>query len=115
MKIKDLTKEQAIEIAKLIYGYEESYLKNCIKSDFEFEYQPYDHTWYEDAREYARVTFMGIVFGNTTEKIMLEINTNLDCYLYYCRADGAHSLGSRNQYKIQNKFKEWNIEPNDAN
>lgn len=113
-KLKDITKEQAIEIAKLIYPFSNELpgtKETGIKSDFEFKYQPYDATWYEDAREFIRVSFKGITFGETVDNLIMEINKNLDCHLYYSRKDGLHSIGCTNQYAIQKKFIEWEIEP----
>jgi hypothetical protein len=105
--IKDLTKEQAIEIAKLIYPFNETVI-----GEYDFHYQPYDSTWLDDAREFVQVKFRGITFGNTVDELMLHININLDCWFYYCRNNGAHSLPTRNQHAIQKKFIEWEIEPN---
>ena len=104
-ELKDLTPEQAIEIAKLVYGY-----PNWIKSDFAVVYQPYDETWFADAREYLRVNFEAIVFGDKIDRIILEIDTELNCWLYYSR-DMMYDLPTRNQYHIQKKFMEWNIFP----
>ena len=75
--IKDLTKEQAIEIAKLIYPY-----SDVVEGDYDFHYQPHDRTWFEDAREFVRLTFKGITFGDKVDNLMLEINKNLDCWFY---------------------------------
>lgn len=108
MKIlKDLTKEQTIEIAKLIYPFSDT-----IEGEYDFTYQQYDPMWYEDAREFVRLKFRGIAFGDTVDNLMLIINKNLDCWFYYCRPDGAHSLPSINQHAIQKKFIKWGIEPN---
>lgn len=106
MKLKDLTKEQAIEIVLLIYPFSAD-----VKSDYEFHYQPYDPTWYEDAREYVRVSFKGITFGDTVDDIILEINSIFDCWLYYSRKDGLHTIPNRNQHAAQKKFIEWGAEP----
>jgi len=105
-KLKDLTKEQAIEIAKLIYPYSDKF-----EPEYEFKYQPYDKSWFEDAREFVRLEFKGIAFGDKIDNLMLEINKNLDCWFYYCREDGAHDLPSRNQCAVQRKFIEWGFEP----
>jgi hypothetical protein len=106
MKLKDITKAQAIEIAKLVYGF-----PDWITSDkFEFKYQPYDETWYEDACELVRINFEAIVFGETSYKIQVEILTNLNCVVYYL--DGhLKFLPVRNQYLTQKKFQEYGIEP----
>jgi len=107
MKLKDLTKEQTIEIAQLIYPFSDD-----VKSDYVFHYQPYNKEWFEDAREYVRLTFRGVTFGDTVDDLVLDINKNLDCWFYYSRKDGLHTLPSRNQHAVQKKFIEWNIEPN---
>jgi hypothetical protein len=105
-KLKDLTKEQAIEIVQLIYPFSAD-----VKSDYDFHYQAYNPEWYEDAREYVRVSFKGITFGNTVDNIILEITSILDCWMYYSREDGLHTIPNRNQYKVQSKFIEWGFEP----
>lgn len=105
-KLKDLTKEQAIEIAQLIYSFSDE-----VETDYDFTYQPYDWTWYEDAREFVRLKFRGFTFGNTVDNLILDINKNLDCWFYYSRKDGLHGLPSRNQCAVQRKFIEWGFEP----
>jgi hypothetical protein len=105
MKIKDLTKEQTIEIAKLIYPFSDT-----VEGEYEFSYQPYDPTWYEDAREYVQLKFKGVTFGTTIDTLIFQINKNLDCWFYYSR-DSMYTLPSRNQHAIQKKFIEWGIEP----
>jgi hypothetical protein len=108
MELKDLTKEQTIEIAKLIYPFK-------IENDFEFHYQPYDETWMDDAREFVELKFNGIVFGDKAYPLRLEILPNLDCWFYYIKFDEkigynvSHSLPSRNQHKIQKLFIKWGI------
>ncbi len=114
MELKDLTQEQAIEIAKLCYNFDKG-----IKSDFEFHYQPYNETWLDDAREFVTVIFQGIIFADKVYKVKLEIHSNLDCYLFYLDKDKRTELpfpvyqliGCNNQHKIQKKFIEWNISP----
>ena len=105
-KLKDLTKEQAIEIAKLIYSF-----SDAVETDYDFTYQPYDRTWYEDAREFVRLKFRGVTFGDTVDNLILDINKNLDCWFYYSRKDGLHGLPSTNQCAVQRKFIEWEFEP----
>lgn len=106
MKLKDLTKEQAIEIAQLIYPFH-----NEVHSNYSFYHQPYDLSWYSDAREYVRLLFRGITFGDTQDDLILEITPTLDCWFYYSRKDGLHTLPSRNQHAVQKKFIEWGFEP----
>lgn len=110
MKIKEITPDQAFEIAKMVYGFPE-----WIKSDFKFEYQPYDESMYEDAAELVRVCFDAIVFADKTEKITLIIDVQLNCWLHFVRNKGgnivAESLPSRNQHAVQKKFIEWGFEP----
>lgn len=105
-RLSDLTEEQAIEIAKLIYPY-----FGEMETEYEFQYQQYDPSWFEDARECARVKFKGITFGNKVDKLMMEIDKNLSCWFYYCREDGVHDLPTHNQCAIQRKFIEWGFEP----
>jgi len=103
--IKDLTKEQVIEISKLIYPFSDT-----VDGEYEYHYQSYDASWYEDAREYVQLKFKGITFGDTFDTLILQINTNLDCWFYYSR-DSMNTLPSRNQAAVQRKFIEWKIEP----
>lgn len=105
-KLKDITKDQAIEIAKLIYPFFDD-----LKTDYDFHYQPYDKVWLEDAREFVRLRFRGFIFGDRVEDLMIEITKTLDCWFYYIRDDGTHHLPSRNQCAVQRKFIEWGIEP----
>ena len=105
-KLKDLTKEQAIEIAKLIHPFSDE-----VKTNYKFHYQPYDKSWFEDAREFVTLEFKGITFGNTIDNLIIEINKNLDCWFYYIRESGYHTLPSRNQSAVQRKFIEWEFEP----
>lgn len=107
--LKDLTREQAIQIAKLIYDFDKG-----IKSDFDFTYQPYDETWLDDAREYIQVKFNGIVFADKVYPLILEINPSLDCDLYYLEDDPKgfkcmKLIGCRNQNQIQKLFIKWGI------
>lgn len=103
MEIKDLTNEQARELAELLYPFE-------IMGTFKMKYQPYIEDWYEDARELIRIEFKGITFGNKVEPIHIHIDVDLNCWVYYSRGM-LHSLPTRNQYKVQEKFREWNIFP----
>lgn len=105
-RLKDITKEQAIEIAKLIYPFSDG-----VKGEYDFTYQPYDPTWYEDAREFVRLKFRGVTFGDTVDNIILDIEKNFDCWLNYSRPDGLHILPTRNQYAIHKQFIDWGFEP----
>jgi len=125
-QIKDLTKEQVIEIAKLVYPF-----NDWIKSDIEVKYQPYDKTWL-DPQEYWFVKFDGITFGDKVDTYRLWIYPTLNLEFDAIRKhpdtfteankmkviesgnDQMVMLGSfplRNQYFVQKKFMEWNIEP----
>lgn len=108
MHIKDLTEEQSKVIAKLAYGFED-----LIKSDFTVKYQPFDGSWYEDAREFVLVSFEGIVFGDKAYKIYVDISPDLNVYVGFSSPTGLgrESLPVRNQYDIQKKFREWQILP----
>lgn len=107
MTLKDITQEQAIEITKLVFGYPE-----WITSDFEFKYQPYIEEWYEDAREYVRVKFVGYFAGDNTAEYKVEINTNLDANIWYSYKDELNKiLPTRNQNQIQNLFNQWGFKP----
>lgn len=125
--LKDLTKEQVIEITKLVYPF-----KDWIKSEIEVIYQPYDETWLDDAQEYWFVKFDGITFGDKVDTYRLWIYPSLDLEFDAIRKNPDNfteenkmkiigsgkeqmvMLGSfplRNQYLTQKKFMEWNIEP----
>lgn len=125
--LKDLTKEQVIEIAKLVYPFDE-----WRKSDIEVHYQPYDETWFSDAEEYWFAKFNGITFADKVDTYRMWIRPSLDLSLDAIRKnpddfteankmkvigsgdDQIVLLGSfpvRNQYLIQKKFVEWGIEP----
>lgn len=105
MKIKDMTKEQCLEIVQLAYAFPE------LITNYEFKYQPYDKEWYADAREFIRLSFKAPVFGDKVEKIMIEINPGLDVYMSYWNGKVNDSLLVRNQHKIQKKFIELGVEP----
>jgi len=107
MEIKDLTKEQTIEIAKLAYSSPE------LMTDFSFKYQPYDESMYEDAREEVYLTFNAPVFADKVFKLMLIIIPNFSLYMYYWnpKTNINEYLPIRNQYKIFQKFIEWGAEP----
>lgn len=110
MEIKDLTKEQVIEIAKLVYPFPE-----WVKSDYQTFYQPYDESDFSDAVEYQLVSFDGIIAGNKVGRIRLFIYPDLDCDLdYYYKDDkdqmiisSMNRLPARNQREIQKKFTEY--------
>ena len=107
MKLEDMTQEQAISIAKLVYGSEEH-----IRSDFVVKYHPYDESLYEDAYEHLDVRFEAITFADTIDTLTMTILPWLDCHLRYNRGKKVDALPSRNQYKVQKLFREWGIEPN---
>jgi len=107
MELKDLTKEQTIEIAKLAYSSPE------LMTDFKFLYQPYDESMYEDASEEIMLRFDAPVFGDTISKLMLIIIPNFSVFMYYWnpKTNINEYLPVRNQYKIFQKFVEWGVEP----
>lgn len=107
LKIKNITAEQAIEIAKLIYP--EKWVVEGVPT-YEFSYQPYDPSWFEDAAEIVIVDFVGVIAGNTTGRLRLEIHAGLDCTFRHIPEKGKTgfgSLGVTNQHAIQKKFLEW--------
>jgi len=106
MGIKDLTEEQGLEIAKLLYP------SPKLITDYKFYYQPYDASMYEDAVELVRIRFKAPVFGYSPNyQLMGIIYKSLDVYFYYWNGKVNGYLPNRNQYKVQEKFKEWGIEP----
>ncbi len=108
MTLKDLTPEQAFEIASLCF-----YNTDWITKEFEFKYQPYIPEWYEDARELVSVYFEGYFAGKNTARYRMDINTNLDINLYYQYGEDKvfHNLGGWNQNSIQKLFIKWGFEP----
>jgi len=105
--ISELTKEQAIEIAKLAFGHPE-----WIVSDFHFKYQPYIEEWYEDAREYVSIRFEAYFAGDKTTYYKVEITPELNVALWYLkRQTGMRDIYSvlhiLNQRKIQETFTEY--------
>lgn len=109
MKLKDITKEQCIIIANYLYD------PSLVTSqDFTFHYQPYDPTWYEDAREYVTLSWTGIAMGTTTYNFKMEITNNFDVYFFYTDQKGSHNLGTRNQQLIHRQLINWNCEPDDV-
>ena len=107
MKIKDMTKEQCLEIVKLAYPFGDRI------TDYAFKYQPYDKEWYRDAREFIRLKFKAPVFGDKVKQLMIEIDTSLNVYMYYWTGKINENLPVGNQYSIQKKFVELGIEPED--
>lgn len=108
MKLKDLTKEQAIQLTMLSYGFEDYY------SDFEFKYQPKVDSNYENSEGYSesvQVTFNGATFGTIVDKLRFTIYSNLNCNIGYLRKDGEHLIPLRNQYDIFKLLRDWDINP----
>lgn len=116
MTLKELTKEQAIEIAKLAYPF-----PDYIKSDFEFQYIPHEpvsKTNYEECLEQVRVRFKGILAADKEVLLEIAIYNWLDLYMSWLEKKtekqnywDSHYFPLRNQYAIQAKFREWNLEP----
>lgn len=108
MKLKDLTKEQAIELAIL------SYDSNGFYSEFEFKYQPEIKSSFENSEGYSesvQVTFNGATFGTIVDKLRFVIYSNLNCNIGYLRKDGEHLIPLRNQYEIFKLLRDWDIKP----
>ncbi len=109
MELKDLTEEQAKEIALLLYPF-----PDLIKSELDCKFQPYDETWLDDAAEYYRIYFDGVIFADKIYRIRIWIYPSLDCEIdYYDKNSKQHGgrLPVRNQYKIQELFIKWNLKP----
>lgn len=107
-KIKDITEEEAIIIAKLAYGFDK-----YIKGKLEFKYQPHDKDFYEDSREYVRIEFNACLMADTFTTMIVEISPNLNVSIdYICpRKNRRKSFPLRNQYQIQKNFMKWGIIP----
>jgi len=112
--IEDLTPEQGIEIANLCYG-------SKITSAFTYRFNYLDAQLFEDSREYVYVGFIAPIFADKQLNCYIEITPELDCFLYYIKAESendvsvSYLLGTHNQKKIQDKFREWEIMPSDKN
>src|ERR1039458_2577213 len=107
--IKDLTKEQVIEIANLIHS-NLSELDKSIEQDYKFKYQPFCfHATLSMRSELVHLYWKVNTFADTIDTVRLTICSNLDCYWGYIRSDGENSLPTNNQCKIQKKFIEWDI------
>jgi hypothetical protein len=120
--ILDLTNEQAIEIAKLIYPWPDEMEKiQIVKHPFLPEH-------YDDAREFVRIYFEGPMMGDNKFPAQIEILSNLDVFASYrygqkhSEKDGKEiwkeiieSIPIRNQYEIQKRFREWGIVPSQKN
>lgn len=127
MKLLELTKEQVLEIVRLVYPFDKLNL-----SDLKILYQEFDPSWLEDADEYIQVNFNGITFGNKIDEYRLIINKNLDLYLDVIRRNPDNftekdklnliqsSKGDyvllgyfpiRNQHEIHKNFIEWDVAP----
>lgn len=110
MLLKDLTEDQCIEIAKIVYSHDIG-----IKSDFNVVYQRYDWRMYENARELQKIFFKAVIFGESIYPVIVEIDADLDCWIYYIKpkdgTDHSHTLPTQNQYYVQKKFREWGIYP----
>lgn len=113
MELKNLSKEQAIEIAKLAY-------RKCewIQSEFDFKYIPYEASdvskqIYEDTPEMVQVFFNAFTFGEKIEKIRVIIYANLDISLNIIRNNPFNliTIEISNQYKIVERFINWGVEP----
>lgn len=113
MNIKELTKEQAIEIAKLQYPFHD-----WIKSDFDFHYDDGNRgAWIDESDECVSIRFS--VEENIEPKnktIIVHIFPNLDVAVGVFEWTGHYwkhveSRGTANQFIVQNKFREWGILP----
>ena len=110
--IKNITKEQAIEIAKMIWGFDDS-----IKSDLTFKYFDGNYGAYTNEEdEDITVTFDAEVSPQKrTAKMFVHIYRNLDCSIGEFEFSGCwrhkRSYPVRNQNAVQKKFIEWGIEP----
>lgn len=105
--IKDLTIEQAREIAHLL-----SPPPFRVMGKFEMKYQVYEEDMYEDARELIIIKYESYTFGDKIEPIVVHIDTLLNCWVFYLR-EMLHSLPTRNQYEVQKRFRNWGFMPKD--
>ena len=107
-----LTEEQILELVKLVFTFD-------IEKIVEIKYQPYDKSMYEDAREEWRVIFHykdpssrnNIIMFRIAPTLSIDIDSRLDTDDYQKMLKSLCRLPIRNQYKIFEKFREWNIEP----
>ena len=117
MTIRELTREQAIEIAKTIFPWPD------MMTNIQSVFYPYVEEHYEDAREFVKILFDGPAMGDWTYHHMIEIHPNLDCICYMKRMGKNDDqkeylwelLSTRSQRAVQMKFMEWGIVPSDKN
>lgn len=116
--ILDLTTDQAIEIAKLIYPFPGEMEKIQVVK------HPYFREHYEDAREFIRIHFVAPVMADRKFTIKVEISANLDCFMSYEKSEPCgddkirqwnETLPNVNQYEVQKRFREWKIFPSHKN
>ena len=109
MEIKNITTKQAIEIAKLLYPFDEFIKSEMIVKYFDGNYGKFIK--FEDID--ITISFDFQMFPHTDiGKMIIKIFPNLDCSIgCYINHKFVKSYPVRNQFLIQNKFKEWNIYP----
>lgn len=100
LKIKDLTRDQAIQIAKLAYGYPE--LIRSKDEEFVFRYVPY-----VDDQHIVTVSFDATLFGGKEAIFNVIICHNLDVTIFTPMDGRAYIV--ENQRQIQMKFIEWEL------
>lgn len=105
--IKDITHDQAIVIGKLAYG-----IPEWIQSEIDSKYVPETD---EDNIEFYSITFDAYSFGDKIDRYRVMIMPNLDLSVSIVREQESTpyliTIIPRNQCKIQNQFREWNIYP----
>jgi len=134
-RFKDITKEQAIEIAKLTFGVvkpEDAYEK-LIKSDFEFKVFDGNYDTFQDVRDAdvcVQFDFENLAEMKSFDRMFVHIYPTLDVSIgsfeFIKRSkpskvneginkDGfwkhKHNYPVRKQHEVQKKFIEWKIEP----
>ena len=104
MYVKDLTREQIIEITKLAYHFVER-----INSGFEIRFccPPLQ----DPNKTFIEVNFETL-YNTEKEKVRLLIIQLLDIIIFIGPLNGRKLGIINNQFKIQQKFIEWGIEPN---
>lgn len=114
MKLKDLTKEQAIEIAILAYRG-----KGLIRSEITFNYYPFipsdtKRGIYKDMEEFIAINFDAYTIGEQIESIKIRIysNLNIDMHIFKCNGGFPEiiPLSVSNQFLIFKKLQEWGFD-----
>lgn len=108
MYIKDLTKEQAIKLARI--GTIESWIDET--KGFEASYYPYNPDHYSDAYE-AYIVYYYCAINGKSEKHCFMLYNTLNASNSRLTGRGHEGLPMRHQWKLFKTMQEMGLEPND--